>query len=741
MSAETTGTTDPRWDRAGEMTMGGRGNSCDLVLGVPELDCASCARRISTRLESLPGVERVDPRILSKDVRVRYDPSVAKAEGIAEAIRSLGYTIEDHKRAAGAGPESDEGVWRGAEATRTYVSGGTIALGLLLRLAGLSPDLFSIAWWTLDVGALAFAAGALIGGLNFFSKGLRAARIVRLDMNFLMTVAIFGALGIGEFVEAGSIAFLFGLAELLERYSAARARRSIEGLLDLAPASARVKRDGAVRTVSVSELEIGDVVEVRPGEKVPIDGRVIEGTSAVDESAITGESLPVSKSVSDYVYAGSMNREGYLEVEAAKRAGDTTLAHIIHMVEEAEVARSPSERFVDRFARYYTPAVTLLAVVVMVVPPLLLGAPFSTWFLRGLTLLVISCPCALVISTPVAVVSGITSAARNGVLIKGGVHLEALGEIAVVALDKTGTLTRGELEVTEVVAADGSASETEVLAVAAAVESRSEHPIAEAIRRCARERGATDGGRVEDFESLPGRGARARLNGRVYQVGKPELFAEAEGRWSSQVDELAAAGNTPICVGEERRILGIIGIADRERDEARGLIAQLRRQGIDRVVMLTGDHETTARTIAQRLGIDEYYAGLLPDEKVDRVRRIEEESGPVAMIGDGVNDAPALAAATVGIAMGAAGSDVALETADVALMADDLSALPYLFELSRKSGRVIRQNIGVSIFLKLSLAAGVPLGLVSLITAVLVGDMGASLAVTGNALRLGRLER
>jgi len=711
----------------------------DLVFSVPDMDCASCARRIIDRLERVSGVEQVEPRVLSKDVRVRFDPSRAGAGTIADAIRSLGYTVAEEPESEAAGAADRVSVWRGADAWRTYISGAAIAAGLLLRVVVAGPTLLQAAWWRLDLAALLFIAAAIVGGLNFFPKGLRAARIVRLDMNFLMTAAIFGAVGIGEFVEAGSIAFLFGIAELLERYSIARARRSIEALLDLAPATARVRREGEVGVIPVDRVEVGDILQVLPGEKVPIDGRVTEGASAVDQSAITGESMPVSKTVSDYVYAGSLNREGYIEIEAAKRAGDTTLAHIIHLVEEAEASRSPSERFVDRFARYYTPAVTLLALAFIIVPPLALGASFSTWFLRGLTLLVISCPCALVISTPVAVVSGITSAARNGVLIKGGVHLEALAGIKVVTFDKTGTLTRGELAVVEVVALNGS-EEDEILRVAAAVEARSEHPIGQAIQRAARERGLRVTESVEEFESLPGRGARARVAGKLHQVGRPELFpSSADG--TAQLAELAAAGRTPVCIGDADEILGIIAIADRERAEAREAIEALRALGVERIVMLTGDHEATAGSIAQRLGIDEYHAGLLPEEKVEAVRRIEAESGAVAMIGDGVNDAPALAAATVGVAMGAAGSDVALETADVALMTDQLEALPYLFRLSRRSSRIIRENIAVAITLKLSLAAGVPLGWVSLITAVLVGDMGASLAVTGNALRLARLMR
>ncbi|UCF21580.1 MAG: cadmium-translocating P-type ATPase [Gemmatimonadota bacterium] len=705
------------------------------------MDCASCAQRISDRLARLDGVEAVEPRVILKDVRVRYDPSLTAEDAIADAVRSLGYTVKRDGRERETGLEPRRGVWAGRDAWRTYVAGLGIAVGLLLRLFGPNPTLFVGIAAPLDAAALLFVAAALTGGLNFFPKGLRAARIVRLDMNFLMTVAIFGALFIGEYVEAASIAFLFGIAELLERYSVERARRSIESLLDLAPASARVRRDGAVVTVAVEELVPGDVVQVAPGEKVPIDGWVEEGASAVDQSPITGESLPVSKEIGDYVYAGSMNRQGYLEIRASKSAADTTLAHIIHLVEEAEAARSPSERFVEKFARFYTPAVTILAVAVMVVPPLLLGAAFSTWFVRGLTLLVVSCPCALVISTPVAVVSGITSAARNGVLIKGGVHLEALAGVRAVAIDKTGTLTTGEVTFVEILTADGDAGARSALAIAGTLAARSEHPVSQAIARAAAESGLGLDTEILDFAETPGAGLEGRLDGVTYRLGRPELFARELPRWNAELERIARAGWTPVCLGHDDGLLGLIAVADREREEGRATIQELRRQGLGPIVMLTGDHEQTARAIAERLGVDEWYAGLLPRDKVAKVRELAARYGKVAMIGDGVNDAPALAAATVGIAMGAAASDIALETADVAVMADDLTCLPYLFRLSRRSGHVIRQNVAASIAIKFSLAAGALPGWVTLITAVLVGDMGASLAVTGNALRLARLRR
>ncbi len=713
-----------------------------VVFGVPDMDCISCARRISDRLERLEGVEHVDARVVAKDLRIRYDPTRTDEGSIAETVRSLGYSVVGDGRERGLKlAPARPGAWKKRPALRTYLSGIALTFGLTLRLAGFSPALGTIFHLSVDLSALLFIVGAVVGGLNFFSKGLRAARIRQLDMNFLMTAAIFGALGIGEFFEAGSIAFLFGIAELLEQYAVDRARRSIENLLDLAPAVARVCRSGEAVMVPVDQIEPGEIVQILPGEKVPIDGWVRGGNSSVDQSPITGESLPATKAPADYVYAGSMNQEGYLEVQAAKRAGDTTLAHIIHLVEEAEASRSPSERFVESFARYYTPAVTSLAVTVMVIPPLVLDLSFATWFVRGLTLLVISCPCALVISTPVAVVSGITSAARSGVLIKGGVHLEALAGVRAVAFDKTGTLTTGQLSVIEVVADPNTdSSRAELLAVAAALEERSQHPIAAAIRRAALDAGIARDLQISDFESLPGLGARALLDGRSHQIGRPEMFGDAVDIWQSELDRLADAGCSPICVGSDSQVIGVLALADRERPEAHRVVSALRRQGIERVVMLTGDHEATARTIAQRIGVDEFHAGMLPEDKVAKVRELKARHGGVAMVGDGVNDAPALAAATIGVAMGAAASDVALETADVALMAEDLGRLPYVFSLSRRSGAVIRQNIAASIAIKLSLAAGVPMGLVSLITAVLVGDMGASLAVTVNALRLGRLK-
>ncbi len=621
----------------------------------------------------------------------------------------------------------------GASAKKLMIISGLLILAALVWKV-LRPEIEHGTLWQghLGVSDGLLIVASIVGGSSFFPNAVRAVRRLSLDMDFLMTAAIIGAIVIGEYIEAAAIAFLFSCAERLESYAVDRARSSLNELMELAPETATVRRDGKEISVPAASVVVGDTVLIRPGERVPVDGKVADGESTLDQSTITGESMPAAKTVSDEVFAGTINHEGYLEVEASHLASQSVLSRIIEMVEEAEDRRAPIEQFVRRFARYYTPAVTLLALAVMVAPPLFMGGSFADWFVRGLTLLVIACPCALVISTPVAVMSGITSAARNGVLIKGGNHLEALGSVSAVAFDKTGTLTYGRPEVTEVVRLNGY-SENEILAVAAALEQRSGHPIAGAILRRAE---GIEVPEVEQFESLTGQGVRARIHGKVYQVGNPGLFHNCS---EQQRVEIQKAGQTAVLVGNDTELLGVVAVADKVRDNAKAAVAALRRQGMAKIVMLTGDSEETASNIAKDLGVDEYRAGLLPADKVNAVEELKRQYGEIAMVGDGVNDAPALATASVGIAMGAAGSDTALETADVALMADDLSKLPYLFKLSHASRKVIRQNVWASILLKFTLAAGVFPGMVTLIAAVLVGDMGTSLGVTGNALRLARI--
>jgi Cd2+/Zn2+-exporting ATPase len=623
-------------------------------------------------------------------------------------------------------------LWRRREAIFTGISGALLALGLVLSLLTLDPTLLVLFGRTFALSTVLYLASVFFGAYHFARKGLYALKTLSLGINFLMSLAILGAIVIEEYVEAASLAFLFSLAELLEEFSVERARRSLRELIKLAPREARVRRDGEELLCPIEEIAVGEVCIVKPGERIALDGQVLSGSSFVNQAPITGESVPVEKRPGDEVFAGTINYDGYLEITVTKRAKDTTLARIIHLVEEAEAQKAPSERFVDRFARYYTPGVVLVALLVATVPAIFFGAAFSEWFSRALALLVIACPCALLISTPVSIISAITSAARHGVLIKGGVYLEELGQIQTIVFDKTGTLTTGQLTVTDIIPTD-SISPTEVLRIAAALERKSQHPIAQAIVRAYEERAAGEPlPDAQEFTSLTGQGVQAKLDGTLYRVGRLQLF-NADGL------ALASQAKTVIGVGTPDRLLGLIALADSIRPQAHQTVQRLKDLGID-VVMVTGDNEAAARAVAQHVGITHYHAGVFPDQKVHEIEHLRSEYGRVAMVGDGVNDAPALAAASVGIAMGAVGSDAALETAHVALMGDDLSKLPYLIELSRRTRRVIQQNIFFSILTKLTLGLGVFPGYVTLVLAVLVGDMGASLAVTGNALRLARVK-
>ena len=553
-----------------------------------------------------------------------------------------------------------------------------------------------------------------------------------------MMVAVAGAIALGEWAEGASVVFLFALAQVLEARAMERARGAIRALMDLAPAEALVRRDGAERIVPIDAVAVGDVVIVRPGEKIPLDGRVHAGESHVNQAPITGESLPVYKSQGDEVFGGAINGRGALDVTVTRLRRDSTLARIIHLVERAQAQRAPSQTFVDRFARVYTPIVLVLAVAVAVLPPIVLDGAWSTWIYRSLVLLVISCPCALVISTPVSIVSALAAAARKGVLIKGGARLERLAAVRCVAFDKTGTLTKGLLRVTDIVPVNG-AQPVEVLALAASLETRSEHPIGRAIV----ERAAADGVMLtpaDRVEALPGLGAQGRVGARAVVVGSHRLF-EQRG-WSgpeidSAMQTLAARGRSAVMVAADGKAIGAIGVTDEVREGASDTIEMLGRHGIEHVVLLTGDHELAARALAEKVGITDYRSALLPEQKLAAVEALRVRYGALAMVGDGVNDAPALAAADVGIAMGVAGTDAALETADVALMADELTKIPYVLRLSRATVRNIRINVGFSLALKAAFLVLAMTGTATLWMAVLA-DMGASLIVIGNALRLLR---
>ena len=740
-------------------------NAERLELSVPDMDCSSCAGKVDAALADVEGVYGVETRPTAGVAVVEYDPGAIDADGIVGHVEAAGYGVTGTD-----GMASQAAVWTGRRAYATYAGAVAMLAGFVVLLGPVTDPL------VLDVGretALSdalFVLGAVVAGGPVARAGLRSARLRELDIDLLMGTAILAAMAVGYHIEAATLAVLFSLAELLEAHAMDRTRESIRELLALSPDTATVRRGGEEASVPAASVRTGEVVVVRPGERIPVDGDVLEGKSAVDESPITGESVPVDKTGGDEVYAGSVAEGGYLEIEATAAGDETTLSRVVDLVESAESRRTDAERLVDRFAGYYTPAVVAGAVATVLIPPLFFGGAWGTWFVRGLTLLVVACPCAFVISTPVTVVSGLTSAARNGVLIEGGDHLERMGEVDTVAFDKTGTLTTGDLAVTDVVPAAGH-DEADVLATAAGVERHSEHPIGAAIVERAREAGV-DVPEASDFESLTGRGVRADLGGTRY-VGKPELFAELGhdlGHTHLRTDGGAAAaeadgaavgdpacerpgcvdlragtiaglqsdGKTAVLVGTETELYGVVAVADTVRPEARAVVGALADAGV-RTVMLTGDNERTARAVGEAVGIETVRADLLPEAKLDAIEGLIED-GTVAMVGDGINDAPALARADVGVAMGAAGTDAALETADIALMADDLGGVPYSLRLARGANDIIKQNIAASLAVKAVLAVGAPLGYVSVILAVLVGDMGMSLGVTSNAFRLGRVD-
>ena len=583
---------------------------------------------------------------------------------------------------------------------------------------------------------IGYAASILIGGYTLFIKGLKNLSRLKFDMNTLMTIAIIGAAIIGKWGEGATVVILFAISEALERYSTDKARQSIGSLMDIAPKEALIRRGNEEMMIHVEDIQVGDIMIVKPGQKLAMDGLVIKGTSTLNQAAITGESVPVTKTIDDEVFAGTLNEEGLLEVKVTKRDEDTTISKIIHLVEEAQAERSPSQAFVDKFAKYYTPAIVLLALLIAVVPPLF-GGDWSQWLYQGLAVLVVGCPCALVVSTPVAVVTAIGNAAKNGVLIKGGIHLEEAGHLKAIAFDKTGTLTKGIPAITDIVTYGGN--ENELLTVTAAIEKGSQHPLASAIVRKAEENGLNlNGVSVEEFQSITGKGVKAKVNNEMYYVGSPNLFEELHQTIESTIKEritrMQTEGKTVMVLGTEKEILSLIAVADEMRETSKEVISKLNHIGIE-TVMLTGDNQRTAEAIGKQVGVSDIKADLLPEDKLNFIKELLGKHQSVGMVGDGVNDAPALAASSVGVAMGGAGTDTALETADIALMADDLSKLPYTIKLSRKALAIIKQNITFSLAVKLVALLLVMPGWLTLWIAIFA-DMGATLLVTLNSLRL-----
>ncbi len=691
------------------------------VFRLSGLSCADCAAKLESKIASLPGVISARMNFASAKLTVEGD---APVQLVAEEARREGVTAT----LEGNTPQAEIPFFE--KNRRVLVSGFS---GLFLA-AGWAAETF---WQTGGVAIGLYLAAMVSGGFATARKALYSLTRFNFNMNVLMTVAVTGAALIGEWNEGAVVAFLFSVSEALESYTIEKARQSIRSLMETAPRAATVRREGREIELPVEEILPGDVLLVRPGEKIAMDGKVISGNSSVNQAAITGESIPAEKAAGDEVFAGTLNRQGVLEVEVTKLVNDTTIARIISMVEEAQARRAPSQAFVDRFARYYTPAVIALAAGITAFPPLVYGDPWGPWIYRGLALLVVACPCALVVSTPVAIVSAIGNAARNGVLIKGGMYLEEAGALDVVAFDKTGTLTKGAPEVTDILPARGPAGLRELLEAAASVEKMSEHPLADAIVRKAVEKGIEPLA-VSDFEAIVGKGARARLNGREVIIGSPRLFEEMDiglADWGEEVSRLQSGGKTAMLAAMDGRLLGILAVADTVRENSADAIRRLKELGVKRTVMLTGDNDSTARAIAGKVGVDHFMAELLPQDKVAAVSDLRGKYGKVAMVGDGVNDAPALATASLGIAMGGAGTDTALETADIVLMADDLSRLPFAIRLSRSALGVIKQNIAFSVLVKLAAVLLVFPGWLTLWLAILA-DMGATVLVTLNGIRL-----
>ena len=584
-----------------------------------------------------------------------------------------------------------------------------------------------------------FLIVVILLGYDIVKKSILSILQKRLDMNFLMSIAAIGAFLIGHGEEGAAVIFLFFIAEFLEDSAAERARKSITSLLKLAPEIVLVKQRGKNKKIHVHETKIGNIIIVKPGDRIALDGVVIKGVSSVNESQITGESIPIAKKEGSAVFAGTINEEGYLEIKVTKKSDESILHKIVDFVEKAKKKKSQTEAFIDKFSKYYTPAIIVLSFLVAIIPTLLFGLPFEKWLYRALVLLVVSCPCALAISTPIAMVSAITSGARNGVLIKGGGFIEEIRKVKVIVFDKTGTLTMGKPEVIDVIPLS-KYTETELLQIAASLEEKSKHPLARAIINNAEKKHIKTGS-ISEFSSITGKGLKGKFNGEWFYIGNKLFFSENKMDIpKSVINKHEKEGKTVVLVGNSTVIIGAIALMDKVRESSLNMVKELKNIGI-RTVMLTGDNEEIAKAVAKNLEIDEYHSELLPEDKVRVIDNLLKRHEHVIMIGDGVNDAPALVRAHVGIAMGAIGSDVAIETADISLMHDDLSKIKYLINLSKKTMSIVKQNIFVSILVKsLFIFLAFP-GAITLWVAVAIGDLGLSLAVILNALRIGRIGR
>jgi len=719
-----------------------------LSFRIHGLDCVEEVTVLKRELGPLVGGDdRLAFDILNGKLIVESDSDGVTPQAMIQAVARTGMRAEVWQ--AGASNGGDTGFWQQyGRGVLTATSGLFGVAGFLVHAwlaGGIGAALGSEGMGATDhvplVSIMLYMVGIMAGAWFSIPKAWRAAVGLRPDMNLLMTIAVIGAAAIGQWMEAVTVAFLFSVSLLLESWSVGRARRAVAALMELAPPMARVRdSDGTEQEISPDQVELGATFIVRPAEKIPLDGHVTRGASEVNQAPITGESVPVAKRNGSTVFAGTINGDGVLEIECTKLASDTTLAHIIRMVGEAQSRRAPSEKWVEKFARVYTPTVMALAVVMLLIPPLLFGGAWLDWLYRSLVLLVIACPCALVISTPVSIVAALAAAARNGVLIKGGVYIEAPARLKAIAMDKTGTLTEGRPSVVDVVPMSGH-DEIELLQRAAALESHSNHPLARAIVAAANERNATIP-KADEFEIIQGKGAKGRIDGKPFWLGSHRYLEERRQETPAvheQLEAMQQAGRTVVVVGNDSHVCGFITLADSLRPNVARTLQRLRDAGIEHLVMLTGDNEGTALAIAEESGIDEIHAELLPEDKVRAVESLVAKYGQVAMVGDGVNDAPALGLASLGIAMGAAGSDAAIETADIALMSDDLEKLPWMIAHSRRTLAIIRQNIGFALSVKALFVILTFAGHASLWAAI-AADTGASLLVIFNGLRLLRVD-
>ncbi|CYX22116.1 cadmium-translocating P-type ATPase [Streptococcus suis] len=691
------------------------------------LSCTNCAGKFEKNVKQLPGVTSATVNFGASKISVEGQTTIEELEE-AGAFENL--IIRDDQ-------ENDEQV-RSKESfikrnIALIISLGFILVAVISQLSLGEDHLLTKALYILAI---------IIGGFDLFKEGF--SDLIKLDfsMESLMTIAIIGAAFIGEWAEGSIVVILFAISEALERFSMDKARQSIRSLMDIAPKEALIRRNNVEQLVSVDKIDIDDIMIIKPGQKIAMDGLVINGHSSVNQAAITGESVPVEKQLDDEVFAGTLNEEGVLEVKVTKKVTDTTIAKIIHLVEEAQGERAPAQAFVDKFAKYYTPFIIIMALLIVVVPPLFFGGDWNKWLYQGLSILVVGCPCSLVISTPVSIVSAIGNAAKNGVLVKGGVYLEEIGHLRAIAFDKTGTLTKGKPVVTDFIA---TSSEIDInyLSIISSLESLSQHPLASAILNEADKTNVDYKSiQIEDFQSITGKGLTGIHQNIRYYIGSPKLFSASvieETAVKVQYRQFQEQGKTAMYFGTDEQILGVIAVADEVRDSSAAVISELHKLSIEHTIMLTGDNTKTAESIGKQLGVTEIKGDLMPQEKLDSIKALRTTYNKVAMVGDGINDAPALAASTVGIAMGGAGTDTALETADVALMGDDLQKLPFIVRLSRQTLKVIKQNITFSLGIKLLALLLVIPGWLTLWIAI-VADMGATLLVTLNGLRLMKVK-